>query len=110
MLIRRGRPPRQGDWSIPGGKIRWGESLHDAALRELSEETGVRAELTHLVEIYEIIEDDFHYVLIDYAARWVSGEPIAGDDALEARFMARDEALKSLVHTDLCDVILKVLK
>lgn len=107
LMIRRGRPPRQGAWSIPGGKIDLGESLHDACLRELFEETGVRATITRLLDVYEIIENDHHYVLIDYAAQWIAGEPVAGDDAAEARFMSREEALKSVTQQDLRDVLHK---
>jgi 8-oxo-dGTP diphosphatase len=93
LLIRRGRPPRMGDWSLPGGRIEPGERAMDAALRELREETGVEAEITGLIDVVDGIfpEADRHYVLIDYAARWLSGEPVAGDDALEARFVALDE-------------------
>jgi 8-oxo-dGTP diphosphatase len=105
LLIRRGRPPRQGEWSIPGGKVGWGESLQTAALRELHEETGVHAALGDLVAVYEIIEPDFHYVLIDYAAEWIAGEPRAGDDADEARFMPIDQALASVAQADLRDVL-----
>lgn len=93
LLIRRGRPPRLGDWSLPGGRIEPGERATDAALRELREETGVEAEITGLVDVVDGLfpEAGRHYVLIDYAARWVSGEPAAGDDALEARFVALDQ-------------------
>lgn len=93
LLIRRGRPPRQGDWSLPGGRIEPGERAMDAALRELREETGVEAEITGLVDVVDGLfpEAGRHYVLIDYAARWLSGEPVAGDDALEARFVPLDE-------------------
>ena len=93
LLIRRGQPPRQGDWSLPGGQIEPGERAMDAALRELREETGVEAEITGLVEVVDGLfpEAGRHYVLIDYAARWVSGEPVAGDDAAEARFVALDQ-------------------
>ena len=99
LLIRRGTPPRQGEWSLPGGRIEPGERAVDAALRELREETGVEAEITGLIDVVDGLfpEAGRHYVLIDYAARWVSGEPVAGDDALEARFVALDE-IESLIE------------
>jgi len=94
LLIRRGTPPRKGEWSLPGGRIEPGERAMDAALRELREETGVEAEITGLIDVIDGLFPDpgRHYVLIDYAARWLSGEPVAGDDAVEARFVALDEA------------------
>lgn len=93
LLIRRGRPPRLGEWSLPGGRIEPGERAVDAALRELREETGVEAEITGLLDVVDGIFPDAgrHYVLIDYAARWLSGEPVAGDDAAEARFVALED-------------------
>jgi 8-oxo-dGTP diphosphatase len=93
LLIRRGTPPRQGEWSLPGGRIEPGERAVDAALRELREETGVEAEITGLIDVVDGLfpEAGRHYVLIDYAARWVSGEPVAGDDAAEARFVTLAE-------------------
>lgn len=94
LLIRRGTPPRQGEWSLPGGRIEPGERAVDAALRELREETGVEAELTGLLDVVDGVfpEAGRHYVLIDYAASWISGEPVAGDDAIEARFVTLDQA------------------
>ena len=94
LLIRRGKPPRQGEWSLPGGRIEPGERAVKAALRELREETGVEAEIVGLVDVVDGVfpEAGRHYVLIDYAARWLSGNPVAGDDAAEARFMPLAEA------------------
>jgi 8-oxo-dGTP diphosphatase len=98
LLIRRGKPPREGEWSLPGGRIEWGETAASAALRELAEETGVEAALIGLVDVVDSIlasrsSGDVwgHYVLIDYAARWISGDPVAGDDAAAARFVPLDD-------------------
>lgn len=93
LLIRRGKPPREGEWSLPGGRVEWGETVEAAALRELREETGVQAELTGLLAVVDGLfpAADTHYVLIDYVARWVSGEPRAGDDAIDARFTPLSE-------------------
>ena len=97
LLIRRGKPPREGEWSLPGGRIEPGERATEAGLRELREETGVEARITGLIDVVDGLfpEAGRHYVLIDYAAEWVSGEPVAGDDAAEARFapLAEVEAL-----------------
>lgn len=100
LLIRRGTPPRLNQWSIPGGRLEWGETLEVAALRELKEETGVEAELLGLLDVVDGVfparpggEITRHYVMIDYAARWTGGEPMAGDDAAEARFVTLDEAM-----------------
>ena len=96
LLIRRGRAPHAGLWSIPGGKVKFGERLEEAGLRELSEETGVSADIAGLIDVFEAIDDDSHYVMVDFAARWASGEPAAGDDAAEAAFFPFDEALALL--------------
>jgi 8-oxo-dGTP diphosphatase len=100
LLIRRGTLPRLGEWSLPGGRIEPGERAADAALRELHEETGVTAELVGLVEVVDgFFPPDHHYVLVDFAARWVSGDPVAGDDAAEAAFHPLD-AIDALVAWD----------
>ena len=100
LLIKRGNPPRQGQWSLPGGRIEWGETTETAALRELKEETGVDAELLGLIDVVDGVmtsretgEVTRHYITVDYAARWLAGEPVAGDDAIDARFFDLDEAL-----------------
>ncbi|GGZ37479.1 hypothetical protein GCM10011273_24900 [Asticcacaulis endophyticus] len=90
------------------------EPISQTALRELREETGIEAELGPLIEVYEIMEppseacqDGFHYVLIDYLARWLAGEPVAGDDADQACFVTLEAALNLVVEDDLKDVLLK---
>ncbi len=98
LLIRRGKPPFLGQWSIPGGRLEFGERLEAAALREVREETGIEARIVGLIGAFEALpaatgEADRHMVMVDYAAEWLSGAPIAGDDAAEARFFPYDEAL-----------------
>lgn len=100
LLIKRGNPPRQGQWSLPGGRLEWGETLKAGALRELAEETGVTARILGLIDVVDGLftsrttgETTRHYVMIDYAARWLAGEAVAGDDAAEARFFSLEEAL-----------------
>ncbi|MDB5457571.1 MAG: hydrolase [Caulobacter sp.] len=112
LLIKRGNPPRQGQWSLPGGRVEWGETTAAAALRELAEETGVVAKLLGLVDVVDGLfvspesgETTRHYVMVDYAARWVSGEPVAGDDAAEARFVGLAEAL-AMVEWDVTRVVI----
>lgn len=96
LLIQRGKPPKKGEWSLPGGHIEPGERLVDAAIRELIEETGVKAEIGGLIDVVDGIfpEANRHYVLIDYWARWVSGEAVSGDDADKARFVPLEQALE----------------
>lgn len=95
LLIRRGTKPLAGEWSIPGGRIEFGERAEAAALRELKEETQVTARLTGLIDVVDAIFTarasatvTRHYVLFDYAAEWVSGEAAAGDDAAHAEWIS----------------------
>ena len=93
MLIRRGKEPRKDQWSIPGGHLEWGESLHEALLREVHEETGLSVELVGLIDTVDLITEDGsgnvtrHYVLIDFAVRAIGGDLRAGSDAAEARWV-----------------------
>ena len=87
LLIQRGKAPRKGDWSIPGGRIEADETEQKAALRELMEETAITATLGPKVATIPANFEGFNYMLHDYVARWESGEPVAGDDAAKAVFM-----------------------
>ena len=97
LLVRRANPPDQGRWGYPGGRIEWGEPFLDAALRELEEETGIRADAPRLVTVLDFIEHDaagalaHHFAMIAVLCRWRSGEAIAADDALEARWFDKAE-------------------
>ena len=94
LLIRRGTPPLLGEWSLPGGRIEWGEGAEAAALRELQEETGVRGDILGLLDVVDGLFGERHYVLVDYAVRWSWGEPVAGDDATEAAFWPAAKAIQ----------------
>ncbi len=97
LLVRRGKPPGMGSWSIPGGRIEYGEMMRYAAVREVREETGCEIEIGTLCDVVDSVVEGLHAVLIDFNARWVSGEPVAGDDAAEARFVKLD-AVKDYVR------------
>jgi ADP-ribose pyrophosphatase len=97
LLVRRGREPARGIWAVPGGAVRAGESLVQAAEREVLEETGVVVRAGEVVHAFDVIDRDvtgvlrYHYVVVDLLAAWVSGEPRAGDDAAEARWQRLDD-------------------
>jgi ADP-ribose pyrophosphatase YjhB (NUDIX family) len=89
LLIRRAKPPRSGQWSIPGGAQELGETVRDTALREVKEETGLDIAVTDFIEVVDFIERDdagdvlYHYTLVDWSAEWRDGEAIPGDDVSE---------------------------
>jgi 8-oxo-dGTP diphosphatase len=93
LLIRRGKPPRIGSLSLPGGAQHVGETVHEGALREVLEETGIEAEVLGLIDVVDSMTKDadgrlqFHYTLVDVVCRWVAGEPQAAGDAADALWM-----------------------
>ncbi|MEE2721809.1 MAG: NUDIX hydrolase [Pseudomonadota bacterium] len=93
LLVKRAKPPITWQWSIPGGGQELGETTREAALRELKEETGVDAELIGLIDVIDTVREDeegriqFHYTLVDFAAIWRSGEPVADDDVSDAQWV-----------------------
>ncbi len=94
LLVLRGKPPAQGTWSLPGGRVEPGERLAEAAARELTEETGLRAEIGAVAGIVERLTEGFHYVIVDLWGRLPDGTtPRAGDDADDARLVTAAELL-----------------
>src|SRR3569833_149241 len=100
LLVQRGREPLKGKWSLPGGMLEIGESLHEGVIREVEEETGLRVEPIELVELLDrIIREQspegervrYHYVIADYLCRVVGGTLKAASDAEAARWVARAE-------------------
>ena len=94
LLVRRGKEPLKGVWSLPGGALELGENLADGIRREVREEVGLEVEVGPVVEVFERITPDekggvrYHYVLIDYLCRPTGGDLLAADDADDARWFA----------------------
>lgn len=97
LLIQRGKVPNKGQWSIPGGKQRLGETIVQTVHRELLEETRVKIKQPALLDVVDVIMPDdkgeiqYHYTLVDYQAEWLSGECRSGDDADAVKWVSFDE-------------------
>lgn len=115
LLIRRGIPPSEGLWAIPGGHVELGETLQETAEREILEETGVIVTAGNPIYAFDLIERDdagrirFHYIVVDVAADYVSGEPRGADDALEARWLSWED-MKKLPVSQNTIKLLKAIK
>ena len=113
LLVLRGRAPAKGQWAIPGGNVKLGESLQQAAEREILEETGIIIEAGQPIYTFDAIVRDadgaicFHYVIVDLAAGYVSGVPQPGDDAREVRWVAAHELAALAVSPRTIDLLQK---
>ncbi len=95
LLVKRANEPNRGFWSVPGGVVRLGETLHSALIREVKEETGLDIEVKDIAcvseEIFRNGDIKFHYIIIDFFAEVKSGELKAGSDAMDAKWFTFDE-------------------
>ncbi len=116
LLVKRGRAPAAGLWSLPGGHIEPGETAAAAVERELREETGISAKIDGVAAIKDVVQQNdrgdviFHRVIIVFHGAWVSGEATAGDDAEAVAWVNRDR-LKDLPVTEgLAEIIVRAEK
>lgn len=99
LLVKRKKAPSRGVWAIPGGSVELGETLQQAAEREILEETGISIRGGKPIFSFDTIERDacgrirFHYVITDIVAEYVEGEPVANDDAIDARWVSAGEIM-----------------
>ena len=111
VLIKRANPPLQGRWSIPGGVLEVGELVREAAVREAREETGLIVEPVELLGVFDRVlrnaeqRVQYHYVLIDFLCRRVSGELKGASDAEEARWFTQEEAAQVPLAKDTAEVV-----
>lgn len=97
LVVQRGKAPAEGVWALPGGSVELGETMAEAVEREVLEETGVVVKAGAVIHAFDaVVRDDdgrirFHYVIVDLACEWVSGEATPGCDARDARFVTREE-------------------
>jgi len=94
LLVQRRNPPNAGLWGFPGGHVEWGETALDAAARELGEETGVVATPMSYLTNVDVVTPTHHYLLAAVRCDYVSGSPVADDDALDAAWVPVADALR----------------
>lgn len=110
LLIRRAKPPRRGEWSLPGGLQKLGETVFEAAAREVMEETGITVQPLAVVDVVDLIEWDeqrvrYHYTLIDILAAFVDGEAVAAADAAEVLWVEQAEVKQKVLWPETVRII-----
>lgn len=93
LLVRRARSPAKGFYSLPGGRVEFGESLHQALAREVDEETGLAIDIAGLAgwrEVLPAAAGAGHYLIMSFAARWTAGDPVLNDELDEYRWVVPD--------------------
>jgi 8-oxo-dGTP diphosphatase len=93
LLVRRARTPAKGFYSLPGGRVEFGETLYGALHREVDEETALKIEIVGLAGWREVLPETAgsgHYLIMSFAARWVAGEPVLNDELDDFRWLAPD--------------------
>jgi 8-oxo-dGTP diphosphatase len=102
LLVRRARSPAKGFYSLPGGRVEFGETLHQALHREIDEETALKVEIIGLAGWREVVPGPSgggHYLIMSFAAHWIAGEPVLNDELDDFRWLAPD-GLGDLKLTD----------
>jgi 8-oxo-dGTP diphosphatase len=108
LLVRRARSPAKGFYSLPGGRVEFGETLHAALHREVDEETGLKIEIVDLAGWREVVpgtSGGSHYLIMSFAARWSFGEPILNEELDDFRWLAPDALDDLTVTAGLPDII-----
>lgn len=108
LLVRRARSPAKGVYSLPGGKVEFGKSLHTAVHREVDEETGLKIAIVGLAGWREVLPEaggGGHYVIMSFAARWIGREPQLNDELDDFRWLVPDRLGDLKVTSGLNEVI-----
>jgi len=114
LLVKRAKAPAEGEWAIPGGNVELGETLQQAAEREILEETGVRIRAREIIYTFESIHEDrdgniiFHYVILDYSSDYISGNPTPRDDAMDAQWVSPEDIKKFKINSSTLILLKKI--
>ncbi len=115
LLIRRGKSPRFGEWSIPGGAVELGETWREAARREVHEECSIQVAVDDVLDAIDIIERDpdgrvrYHYAIVDFMATYVQGDVRANSDAADVRWVTQDELDQYPLNPQTREMLLRAL-